>query len=363
MPWRRTSEGRFRVPDITLVIVNYFSAALARAAISSARATTRSPLRVILVDNSVDEREADELQSAGADELIVSPHNSGYSGGGNLGVAAARSPVVVVSNPDVVFGESCLDLLAERVGGDVAVAGPAFHWDRGGRWLLPPADLLTAGEKLSQAIAATLSVANRSRGRARLRRRLAFWRRAEPGPIEAVSGAVMAIDRRRFETVGGFDARFALYFEEIDLVRRLRARGGAVWYVPEARCRHIYNQSAAVDPGSGAKFLRSEAIYLRRWAPFALPLVAIARNAGRLEDAGAIDVAHDAPIALPSPDREWLVEATPLASFESAVGCLASGPELAFPGEVWSDFRSPTLHVRMVDPVTLEVVRRYTMRK
>ena len=350
------------MPDITLVVVNYFSARLTRDAIASARASTSAALHAVVVDNSSDEDERRALESAGADEVIVSPDNAGYAGGANRGVAVATTRVVVVSNPDVVFSEGCIDLLAERIRGDVAVAGPLFHWDAGGKWLLPPADWLDVREKVLRVLASRFAGAARRRARQRLRRRIDFWRRREPGPADALSGAVMALDRRRLEEVGGFDERFALYFEEIDLIRRLRARGGAAWYVPAARCCHLYDQSAGSEPSSHEKFAASEELYLKRWVP-------LARVLGRLERVAAHDGSGFAsiepadPIPLPDAGREWLVEASPLLSFESAAGCLASGSTIVLPEEIWAGCRSPALYLRVVDPVSLTIGGRFVMRR
>lgn len=350
------------MPDITLVIVNYFSAALARDAISSARKTTAASLKVVVVDNSCSDEERRLAALAGADEVIEAPRNLGYAGGANRGAGVATTPVIVVANPDVVFGEACLDRLAAELRPGVAVAGPAIHWDAGGKWMLPPADLLGVGEKLSQVLACRSAAVARFRDRSRLKHRIAFWRRAESGPVGAVSGAVMAIDRARFDAVGGFDPRYELYFEEIDLVRRLGARGGSTRHVPAARCRHLYNQSAGRDPESSARFLRSEDTYLERWAPLARPILRRLARAVTPDESAFEPVEPDAPVPLPGNEREWLVEASPLWSFDSAAGCFATGPEVRFPEEVWSTYRSPALYLRVVDPAALTVAGRYVMR-
>src|SRR4030095_7209730 len=52
--------------------------------------------------------------------------------------------------------------------------------------------------------------------------------------VDWVSGACMLVRRTAFEDVGGFDARYFLYWEDADLCRRLRARGHEIRYVPDA---------------------------------------------------------------------------------------------------------------------------------
>ena len=136
---------------ISLLIVNYRSAALAVEAIRTARASTDASLQVIVVDNSCEDAEADALRDH-ADALIVAETNRGYAGGINLGRRACDGETIVVSNPDVTFAGGAIDRLHDALE-HAAVAGPALFWDEGHRWMLPPGDLNTAPEKLDEVLA------------------------------------------------------------------------------------------------------------------------------------------------------------------------------------------------------------------
>ena len=65
---------------------------------------------------------------------------------------------------------------------------------------------------------------------------LGFWRSRKiwesPTAQEAawVSGAAMLIKKEDFLAIGGFDEKFFLYFEDIDLCRRLRDKGKKIIY-------------------------------------------------------------------------------------------------------------------------------------
>ena len=54
----------------------------------------------------------------------------------------------------------------------------------------------------------------------------------------------MLVRRSAFEEVGGFDARYFLYWEDADLCRRLRARGYEIRYVPGATAVHRVGHSS-----------------------------------------------------------------------------------------------------------------------
>src|SRR3954468_14220686 len=106
--------------SISLLVINYRSAHLAPGAIRTARASSSVPLQVIVVDNSCQSEEAESLRPI-ADVMIAAPRNLGYAGGINAGRRACDGDVIVVSNPDVRFGDHAIDRLVDT---DAAVAGP-----------------------------------------------------------------------------------------------------------------------------------------------------------------------------------------------------------------------------------------------
>lgn len=65
-----------------------------------------------------------------------------------------------------------------------------------------------------------------------------------PVPIQTISGAAMMTDRESFEALGGFDERYFLHVEDIDICRRTWEKGGSVYIVPEAHIMHYGSTSA-----------------------------------------------------------------------------------------------------------------------
>ena len=65
-----------------------------------------------------------------------------------------------------------------------------------------------------------------------------------------VRGAFALVRRDLFERLGGFDERFFLYYEEVDLCRRIRAAVYRVQYWPELRVHHIGGVSARTVAGA-----------------------------------------------------------------------------------------------------------------
>jgi GT2 family glycosyltransferase len=329
--------------SISLLVINYRSASLAADAIRTARASSSQPLQVVVVDNSCDSEEAESFRTI-ADVVIASPRNLGYAGGINAGRRACDGDVIVVSNADVRFGDDAIDRLAEV---DAAVAGPALFWDDAHQWMLPPADLQTRREVIDRVLASRSRAWARKRGRRRFFARVAFWSFDRPSRVRALSGAVMAIRASAFDAAGGFDERFTLYFEENDFLRRVR---GDVVYVPAARCRHLYNQSAAGSDEAASRYAKSELLYLRKWD---------GAFAKRFEKRGESSVLPSAQSRTGESDLRsdlrLVIEASPLASFETASGHFGSAADVT--DDIWSAYRSDVLYLRAVDRDTGRVLR------
>lgn len=336
---------------ISLLVVNYHSAALAVQAIQSARASGAA-IDVVVVDNSCDEVEAETLRSH-ADTLLISRTNVGYAAAINTGRRHCKFDIAIVTNPDVLFFPGAIEhLVRELHESNRAVAGPALYWDDEQQWILPPADERTVAEKAGEIIAARVPLWRARRDRRRFRARVAFWSHSEPVSVPAISGAVMAIRLRDFDAVGGFDERFRLYFEETDFLRRIRRSGGEIVYVPSARCRHIYNQSAGAEREmSSALYALSEAAYYEKWYPRW-----IAGAIHRLQRAPAAERIEPCHGTLHLPRSGLVVEASPLPDFSTAAGHFATKTAVTLPENVWAAYRERVLYLRALDPVTGEVL-------
>jgi N-acetylglucosaminyl-diphospho-decaprenol L-rhamnosyltransferase len=72
--------------------------------------------------------------------------------------------------------------------------------------------------------------------------------RGETVPTGWLSGACVLVRRSAFEQVGGFDDRFFMYFEDVDLGRKLGLAGWTNLYLPTARVMHIGASTASKHP-------------------------------------------------------------------------------------------------------------------
>jgi GT2 family glycosyltransferase len=84
--------------------------------------------------------------------------------------------------------------------------------------------------------------------------------------VDWLSGACLLGRTAALREVGGFDPLFFMYFEEVDLCRRLAARGWQTWYEPAAVVTHYHSQSADQDVSARDRhYYRSKYRYACRY--------------------------------------------------------------------------------------------------
>jgi hypothetical protein len=100
--------------------------------------------------------------------------------------------------------------------------------------------------------------------------------------VPAVSGCLMLIERTLFHALEGFDPRYFLYSEDVDLSFRARALGARPIAFPDASIVHIGGASSTSD-SQRMRILRGKMTYARRhWGP------AKAKASGVLLTAGVL---------------------------------------------------------------------------
>jgi N-acetylglucosaminyl-diphospho-decaprenol L-rhamnosyltransferase len=177
--------------------------------------------RVVVVDN-VSTDETRELSLAAGAEVITLEQRVGYGACVNVGVRSLGPGPFAALNPDVTFNTpdviERLERHLERP--DVAIVAPEL--------VLPDGRLQGAGRPIPTPLNLALRRwVERDRG--------AIF---SGGEVAWVHGACIVVRREAWESVGGFDERFFLYFEDVDLGLRMRRAGWTAWLDPTVRVDH-----------------------------------------------------------------------------------------------------------------------------
>jgi GT2 family glycosyltransferase len=175
--------------------------------------------------------------------LVENARPLGFSANVNKGIAATTGEYVVISNPDAVPEENCIREL-------VAFADAHRRCGVAGPKMLNPDGTLQASRRSFPTIGGTIV--------RRTPLRLLFpplrWQRRhylldaavdEPLQVDTMLGAFLLMRRAMLEQIGGWDAGYKLYVEDIDLSYRAMKAGWERWWVPSAVVRHEYQ--AVID--------------------------------------------------------------------------------------------------------------------
>lgn len=240
----RAAPSPHETPEISVVVVGYRSERHIGSCLDSlASAADGLSFEAIVVDNSPDELTAEVVRvRAPLARVERTGANLGFARAANLGVRRARGRAVLFLNPDARLEAGSLRRLWEslRSSSAPAAVGPTLV-DASGR----PAVSARPGHGLGTILFESLMfdrlfpsspwVVRGSGG-------------LEPVAVPCLSGACLLVDHASFEALGGFDERFFLYGEDVDLCFRARQSGRALVLVPAARAIHEEASSSRLDP-------------------------------------------------------------------------------------------------------------------
>jgi len=82
------------------------------------------------------------------------------------------------------------------------------------------------------------------------------WNHLESRSVDQVIGAFLLIDRGLFVDLGGYDERFLVYYEDVDLSLRARAKGFCSMYLSTTYAYHV--------GGGTARKYWAESLFLNR---------------------------------------------------------------------------------------------------
>jgi len=215
--------------------------------------------------------------------LVQTGANRGYAGGNNVGIrhalAREKTDFVWILNNDTTVDRRALDALMECAERDsrVGVLGSTItNYHR-------PNLVQMAGGCRYQPLTSVMRGVYGGRN-------LADVLDADPDErLDYVSGAAMFCRAEMFRKIGLFDERFFLYYEEIDLARRMRAAGYSI-----AWCKHsIVYHKGGVSTGGRSSANREESwqsayhenlstlLYTQKHHFPLLPLVGVLRLLGK----------------------------------------------------------------------------------
>ena len=184
-----------------------------------------------------------ELDLPARARLVENERPRGFGANVNRGVAETTGEFAVIANPDTDPQPDAVAILRDFAAARprCGIAGPQLRYPDG-RW--------QPSRRLFPTVRGTLVRRTPLRYVARPFERqrehyLLDERPTEPAPADWMLAAFLLLRREMLDELGGFDERFRLYGEDIELCYRAAKAGWERWYVPQAVVTHRY--AAEID--------------------------------------------------------------------------------------------------------------------
>ena len=233
MTLNKSEASRLRPLALSIVVVNWNGAALLKRCIDSLRRSNETFHEVIVVDNGSTDTSLAACEGHEGVVVIRNGRNLGFGAACNIGARAARGSVLLFLNPDCEVGPGsiarCMNELNQA---DVGACGIALTNAQG------------SVARSCHRFPTLASFVHRIFGLHVLSRRfgdgaMTEWDHRQDAAVDHVIGAFYLIRRDLFDQLGGFDERFFVYLEDLDLSLRIHQSGLRIRFLATPTSFHL----------------------------------------------------------------------------------------------------------------------------
>ncbi len=231
--------------DLSVAIINYNSRDQLRLCLDTLPEVVRGePYRVLVIDNASSDGSSTMVTRRYGKrfEVIANKANLGFGRAVNQALEKTDTPYLLVLNADIEVQEGALESLLdfmERTP-DAAVAGGQLLDDDGEvqpscRTFYSATSIMMRRTPLGWLM---------PQSKAERDHLMLDWDHATERKVDWLQGACLMLRREAMEEVEGMDERFFLYFEDVDLAKRVAEAGYGVYYAPGAKFVHQYRRGS-----------------------------------------------------------------------------------------------------------------------
>lgn len=219
--------------DLSIIIVTWNTADITLKCVQTIKKYLKGiKYEIIIADNGSSDDTVAKLKKEGGVVVIENKANLGFGKGNNIAAASAKGEYLLFLNSDMEFLDNQLKNMFDYIKSHpkIGLIGPKFLnidlSDQGS--VFPPQTLLNAfkefwlGQKTYSKYVPESQV---------------------PLEVFSVSGGAVMVKRSLFEKIGGWDKRYFMYYEDLELCRQVKKMGYQVFYYPQ--CRFVHRHGAS----------------------------------------------------------------------------------------------------------------------
>ena len=263
---------------VAVLLVNYHVHDELDRALSSLTPFLRAGDEVVVVDQESDAPSLDRVRANHPRATFVpTPTNVGFAAGVNLAARRSAAPLLMLLNPDAVMDGPVIETLEQYLAEHprAGVVGPRVLNEDG---------TVQASARRFPGLSTTFAGRSSWLTRHFPNNWFSRWnlpsRAADaPAAVDWLAGSCFMTRRSVFDTLGGLDETFFLYWEDADYCRRAADAGWERIYLPTVSVRHAGGRSAASNRASSIRAFHESAyhLYAKHAGPLGRAMAPLAR--------------------------------------------------------------------------------------
>lgn len=189
---------------------------------------------------------------------LPSKKNIGFGAAVNLALLKSKSPLILLINCDTDLSSLSLEeliKLIKKFSDEIVIAGPRiideYGFDQESVFSFDPISILLKPVRHIKKIGKISKILTKNPFINKYLEKINYQNQKinKPCYVDWISGCFMLIDRNFLDNCGGFDNRYFLYFEDVDICRTARKFGKSVLYDPNLKIMHRGNYESAKKKG------------------------------------------------------------------------------------------------------------------
>ncbi len=218
----------------SIIIVNYNTKTLLKNCLNSIFVNCQlNDFEVIVVDNDSRDGSIEMLDKNFKDKvkIIANKENIGFGPANNQGAQIAKGEYLFFLNSDTIIKDDILTLIKNflETNSQVGIVSPCLLLENGTKQEFAFGNFPT----LFNSVFRKIDIKNTNNNK--------------PREVDWVSGAALIIRKNIFKKVGGFDENFFMYFEDVDLCKRVWDLGYKIMILPQFFLVHLGGKSIDID--------------------------------------------------------------------------------------------------------------------
>jgi GT2 family glycosyltransferase len=226
--------------SVDIIIVNWNSGHHLRNCLDSiamAQADNFDLKQVVIVDNASSDESLKDIGNLNLPLRFIYNHvNLGFAAACNQGASGSFADYLLFLNPDTRFFKNSLSIplafMQQAENANVGITGVQLV-DENSRIARSCFHFPTVGIFVVRALGL-----NRLPGLGHLSHAMVEWKHTNTRQVDQIMGAFFLVRRSVFVSLGGFDVRYFVFFEEVDLSLRARQAGWSSVFLAEAQAFH-----------------------------------------------------------------------------------------------------------------------------